>query len=328
MIFKIIRNSDFNLLHELYVLSGENCHLNPRVLHAKSEEGKALLVLKVSRAGEIIAFGIAEESDRWFARRLVFPILPYFLEDTRETAACFWSGLQDYCQRRRILQLDFRAFNSSPIVIPSLGPIAKFTARKEFILDLKQISENGKKKLSSNHRRNIRKGERADLSFQIRNNFEACNAHARMMAYSMNRRQKCGQSVFYEASPEKWFAYLQLEVASIMQAIHDDTCVSSLLIFQSPRQAYYVSGGTSPQGMQIGAAHFLMWEVIQHLSNAGVSTLNLGGVAETDTPGLARFKAGFGAEAVELPHRSFIIGSRWKQRAIKAIIGLKNSITA
>lgn len=324
MIFIVSRIPDSDLLHELYVLSGENCHLSPGVLQAHSEKGTTLLAFRVIRDRQTVAYGVARESNRWFARRLVFARLPEFDEKSEKVINCFWRGLQDYCQKRRVLQLDLNAFNSSPIEVPNLSPIAKIVQREELILDLKQISEDGKKTLSTNHRRNLKKGERAGLSYQIRNNFEACKDHARMMAHSMHRRQNRGQSFNYKPSPEKWLSYVQCEAGFIMQAKHDSAWVSSLLILQSPRQAYYVSGGTSPQGMQLGAAHFLIWKVIKHLSSKGVSTLNLGGVSETDTPGLARFKAGFGAKPKELPHRSFIIGSPWQYGIVRAIQLLKN----
>jgi hypothetical protein len=319
MIFNVSRNPDCDLLQELFILSGKNCHLIPEILQANSVKGSTLLGLRVIRDGQTVAYGVTRESNRWFARRLVFHKLPEFIEKSEKVENCFWKGLRDYCQKRQILQLDLNAFNSSPIEVPSLSPITKITEREEYILDLSQISKDGKKKLSSNHRRNINKGKRAGLSCHIRNDFEACQDHARMMASSMRRRQNRGQSILYKPSPEKWFAYVQCEAGFIMQAKRDTAWLSSLLILQSSRQAYYVSGGTSSQGMQLGASHFLMWKVIKHLSSAGVSTLNLGGVSERDTPGLAGFKAGFGASPIDLPHRSFIVGSPWQYRIIKLL---------
>jgi hypothetical protein len=319
MKFSVSRIPDYNRLHELYVLSGKNCHLSPGVMQANSAKSSTLLVFSVSRDGQTVAFGVARESNRWFARRLVFHRLPEFVERSKKVENCFWRGLKEYCQKRRVLQLNLNAFNSFPIEVPNLSPIKKVTKREEFILDLKQISKDGMKMLSSNHRRNIHKGERADLSCHIRKDLEACKDHARMMAFSMQRRQNRGQAISYVPSPEKWFDYVQCEAGFIMQAKHDAAWVSSLLILQSSRQAYYVSGGTSPEGMRLGAAHFLMWNVIKYLSSGGVSILNLGGVSEIDTPGLARFKAGFGADPIDLPHRSFIFGSTWRHRIIRAI---------
>jgi hypothetical protein len=326
MIFNVSRKPDSELLHELYFLSGENCHLNPGILKANSAKGTTLLVLSVSQERQTLAFGVARESNRWFARRIVFQRLPQFIDKSEKVVNCFWRGLQEYCQNRRVLQLDLNAFNSQPIEVPNLSSIAKTTNRQEYIIDLRQLPENRKKGLSSNHRRNIKKAERAGLSYQIRNNFEACKDHSRLMAHSMHRRKSRGQSVHYRGSPQKLFNYVQCKAGFIIQAKHDNDWVSSLLIFRSSHQAYYVSGGTSPRGMQLGAAHYLMWKAIQYLSSKGVSILNLGGVSETDTPGLARFKAGFTAKPIELPHRSYITGSLWRYRVVRALHMLKSRL--
>jgi lipid II:glycine glycyltransferase (peptidoglycan interpeptide bridge formation enzyme) len=222
------------------------------------------------------------------------------------------------------LQLDLNAFDSQPIEVPNLSSIVNTTKRQEYIIDLRQLPDFRKKEgLSSNHRRNIKKAERAGLTYHIRNDFEACKDHSRLMSHSMHRRKSRGQSVHYKGSPQKWFTYVQCKAGFIIQAKHDNDWVSSHLIFRSSHQAYYASGGTSPSGMQLGAAHYLMWKAIQYLSSKGVSTLNLGGASETDTPGLARFKAGFNAKPIELPHRSYITGSLWRYRIVRAVHRLK-----
>jgi hypothetical protein len=318
--FEVFRDPSLKLLREIYTLSMENCFLSPGALQAVFSEGTTLLALIVNRAGRMIAFGVARESGRCFARRLVIPTLPYFIENSEEVVDCFWSGLKEYCEKRWILYLDLMAFNSSPIEVPDLSLHANFTARREFILDLAEVLKEDKKKLSSNHRRNIRKAEEAGLSFEIKNSFEACKDHALMLTHSMRRH-----SVRYDTSPEEWFAYIRQGVGFIIQAMLDHTCLSSVLILKTSHQAYYLTGGTSSEGMKVGASHFLMWKVIQYLADAGVSTLNLGGVTENDTPALERFKAGFGAKSVELPHRSFIFGGRWRDKTINTIRLLRYS---
>jgi hypothetical protein len=325
MNFKTIQNPNFDLLNELYLLSGEICHYNPGVMQNINLQGATLLAFKVISENQTVAYGVARESNSWNSKRLAFNVLPIFLTKSKEVSSCFWEGLLDHCHKQGVIQLDLNAFNSSPVEVPNLGAILKFTRRSEFILDLKEIKNHGKKLLSSNHRRNITKGERAGLSYDFRSDLEACKDHAMMMAHSMRRRKSIGQSIHYKPSPQKWHAYIQSKAGFIVQAKRNNTWISSLLILQSSRQAYYVSGGTSPEGMQVGAAHYLMWKVIQHLSSTGVLSLNLGGVSETDTPGLERFKSGFGAKPVELPHRSYIIGSKWRYLCCRAIKILRSS---
>jgi hypothetical protein len=195
MIFDVSRNPAPNLLQELYFLSGENCHLEPKVLQIDSAKGTTLLILRVSQGRQTVAFGVARESNSWVARRLVFTRLPQFIDKSDKVVNCFWQGLREYCQKRQVLQLDLNAFDSSPIEVPNLSSIVKIINRQEYIIDLRQLSDYRKKELSSNHRRNIKKAERAGLSYQIRNNFEACKDHSRLMAHSMHRRKSRGQLV-------------------------------------------------------------------------------------------------------------------------------------
>jgi hypothetical protein len=49
MIFNVSRNPDPNLLNELYFLSGENCHLDPKVLQINYAKGTTLLISRVSK---------------------------------------------------------------------------------------------------------------------------------------------------------------------------------------------------------------------------------------------------------------------------------------
>jgi hypothetical protein len=77
--------------------------------------------------------------------------------------------------------------------------------------------------------------------------------------------------------------------------------------------------------MKVGASHFLMWKVINHLADKGATSFSLGGVTQNDSPGLERFKAGFGAKKVDLPHRSFIVCSPWRNRTINGLKLLRNS---
>jgi len=91
---------------------------------------------------------------------------------------------------------------------------------------------------------------------------------------------------------------------------------SSLLLLRSAHTAYFQSAGTSPQGMHIGASHFLVYEVCRELFRQGVRTFNLGGATEGSS--LAGFKAGFGAAEVILYECACYVGPVWRQRVRRA----------
>jgi len=324
--FEVINNPPIDDLQRFFVLSGKNCHLHPGYLQALYKPKINLLVFQVLQRDRIIAFGIAREHGHRLARRLGFSTLPLILESDDKVGACFWTGLKTYCKSKKILWLDMNAFNSTPTIVPNLGVLNSFTVRREFILKPEEIKLIGKRALSSNHRRNIGKGKKIGLSFEYSANFKACQDHAKLVRHSMIRRKNRGELVSLNQSPDRFFSLTESGVGYFARALLNNDCVSSALILQTTSQAYFQSGGSSPKGMQVGASHSLIWEVIYYLAGKEVPVFNLGGVTENDSPGLMRFKNGFGGKEIELPHRSFIIGNRWRNHTIKAVYLLRSSV--
>jgi hypothetical protein len=98
--------------------------------------------------------------------------------------------------------------------------------------------------------------------------------------------------------------------------------MSSILLLRSKRSAYYQSAGTSPEGMSVGASHFLIHNVCKKLKDGGVWVFNLGGAPEGSS--LARFKSGFGAVEVSLEACSCYLGPAWL-RKIRTAVALCSS---
>lgn len=83
----------------------------------------------------------------------------------------------------------------------------------------------------------------------------------------------------------------------LLQALdHGDVIAASLFLRHGRSATYYLSWTTS-HGRERNAAHFLMWEGIARLKEAGVRWLDLGGM-DARAPGIARFKLGVGAAPV------------------------------
>ncbi len=98
----------------------------------------------------------------------------------------------------------------------------------------------------------------------------------------------------------------------IFQAVLASQVVSSNLILIAEKAGYNHTQGTSPEGMDCGAAHFLIHGIARALRQEGKEVLNLGG---TDDPnpesGLVKFKTGFGVttEKIELETARFMPSS-------------------
>lgn len=159
-------------------------------------------------------------------------------------------------------------------------------ARTEFVLDL-----NTRPALSSNHRRNARRGAAAGLTLLEAGRPEH---HALLTGHSMSRRRGRGEAVGTGVAAGDVRAMVDAGAAQLFQAILNTEAVSSILVLHSATTAYYHSAGTSREGMAAGASHWLLNEVLNTLGGRGLNTFNLGG-ANPGNDGLRRFKEGFGA---------------------------------
>jgi lipid II:glycine glycyltransferase (peptidoglycan interpeptide bridge formation enzyme) len=79
------------------------------------------------------------------------------------------------------------------------------------------------------------------------------------------------------------------------------------MVLVSKTGGYLQSGGTSPDGMELGASHFLQHEIMKTLQSEGKEIYNLGGTDEPES-GLAMFKIRFGAHSIPLEATEVLVG--------------------
>ena len=239
-------------------------------------------------------------------RTLEIPSLPSVGAHDR-----FWAGLREFSQQHDVTRLELCTYGSPPgIEIPALGDHSMRRNRCEFVLNLVGNLVNI---LSSNHKRNVKKAQQSGLVVRRSRSADAASAHQALMSQSMDRRQGRGENVTpIGPSPER-IAFLRSGAGELFQVLHAGTVLSSLLVLLAPKGGYYHSAGTSPEGMALGASHFLIHSVARQLSAEGAEVFNLGGADEGSS--LARFKGGFGALRVPLPEASFYIGPSWRRLA-------------
>lgn len=83
----------------------------------------------------------------------------------------------------------------------------------------------------------------------------------------------------------------------LLQAIDHGDVIAASMFLRHGRSATYFLSWTTDHGRERNAAHFLMWDGIARLREAGVYWLDLGGM-DARAPGIARFKLGVGAAPV------------------------------
>ena len=228
----------------------------------------------------------------------------------------FWTGLIDLCREKRVGGLSVGSFASSSAAIPMLPGEAGRRARVEHVLTL---GDSGLwSKMSSNHRRNIQKAQKAGVLIERGVTAEACLEHARLQDASMERRMSRGEQVIADAQVRTSAALVKYQAAELFRAMAGESLLSSILILKAQRGGYYHSAGTTPEGMAIGASHYLIRQVAETLRAEGIEKLNLGG-ADASNPGLERFKRGFGAQEIHLESADFYLASPLRRKATAAL---------
>lgn len=277
-------------------------------LDAMRRQGYQCWILSVRQEDRLIGGCYASMKSGWVNRQLQIDSIPSF--DHTEEHDAFWSGLAVFCAEHQVSFLRINSFGSSSALIPPFEHEVQRTGRYEFVL----VLENSDlwSLLSSNHKRNIRRALKSGVAVRKASTEGACRQHADLMNQSMERRSNRGEAVAAEEDIGPCVALVQGMVGEIYQAIHADTVISSILVLKSGQGAYYHSAGTSPEGMSLGASHLLIHECCKYLQEQRLEVFNLGGSAERGS-GLARFKSGFGSEAVELESAEVFVGGTFKK---------------
>ena len=226
-----------------------------------------------------------------------------------------------FCKKSKISNLNVNSFASNSVAIPSLPGEIERRNRIEYVLYLKNSTLWDE--LSSNHRRNIKRGLKADLEMRCITTEQACEEHARLGRASMIRRNNRGESVTLDIQAERFLALIESGAGELYQATGDSEVLSSVLVLKAEKGAYYQSAGTSPEGMKIGASQFLIYNIAEVLQKESMELFNLGGADESQS-GLQRFKSGFGATEVKLEAAQFFLGSKFKKKILESARNLRN----
>lgn len=235
----------------------------------------------------------------------------------------FWSGLRKYCVDSQITELGVYSFGSPSASIPRFGREMLRNRRVEFVLDL----DGGDvwSKLDKKHRQSLKKARQANLLVRSSTDPAALDEHLRLMALSLERHANKGESTGDSGDAAVLRALLHNGAARLYQVIAEGRTLSSATVLRSNAGAYYHTAGNHPDGLAVGASHFLLYEIASELSRDAVAEFNLGGT-DPANEGLVRFKTRFGARTVELEAASFYLGSELRRRIVAASRGLRAAL--
>jgi hypothetical protein len=139
----------------------------------------------------------------------------------------------------------------------------------------------------------------------------------------MERRQGRGEDVEFAQD-----AFLRAALASgsaeMFQALLGDRVLSSIVVLRAPRGSYLHGSGTDPEGMKIGASHFLNFQIATTLQAENANIYNLGGASQREE-GLWDYKSRFGSRQIDLEAAECYLGPRWRRRLSDAIAWLRQN---
>jgi hypothetical protein len=298
------------LCEDVSRLDPVNPMLTWRYVQAMIETGCQPVMLGLWEAGRWTAAAVAFLRAGRLQRELELVSLPRLPEPE-----VFWKGLLDYSRRERISGISIETFGSTEAAIPALPGEFSRTKRSEFVIDLPGVDLMARMKKT--HRYCVRQGEKAGLRLRRTREAAYCAQHLRVNRASMDRRAGRGEDVELAGD-----AFLRAALASgsaeMFQAVLGDQVHSSSVIFRAVRGAYLHASGTDPEGMKMGASHFLNFQIAKTLQAENYEIYNLGGASSREQ-GLWDYKTHFGARRIDLEAVECYVGPLWKRKLTTAV---------
>jgi RimJ/RimL family protein N-acetyltransferase len=299
-------------IEALAACDGRNPFLAPAWGDARRRHGRDVVGLAVEDGDRTLggAFGILRAGT--LRRTLEIESAPSFADPN--AAARFWTGLESWCRSRRVTDLVVNTFAAPEgLRIPPLPGEVSRAFRWEFVLPLQGDDLRGR--LRKSHRNRVNRGAREGLRVRRGSTEAERDAHLAAVFGSRRRRLRRGESVGGQTDPDYFHAFAETGAGEYFQAVTPDgEVLSSILVLRAPAGAYTHSSGTTPEGMERSAAHFLRYEMSRMLREDGLEILYMGGVSDP-AGGLAEYKRGFGAEVRKLEKARSYLGSAARRKA-------------
>lgn len=303
-VFRAVPGTTSPLLHQLASLNPANPFYTPQYIGYKIAQGcTAWLLTNGDEGTRGVSCPVFMKTGR-LRRSIEIPSMPAMVSES------FWQGLLEFCRGKAVTDLSVNSFCSESAAIPPLCNEKSRKARWEYTLDLKH--PDTLTKMRKGHSYNVKRARKMGVKIRRGRDLDDVLAHARLIGVSMQRRKDRGENVTTAVETEDLLRLTQSGVGEIFQAMLDGEIISSNVILNAQKCGYNHTQGTSPKGMDYGAAHFLIHEIACALREEGKEVFNLGGTDDPDPEsGLVKFKTGFGAatKRLELEAARFAPGS-------------------
>ena len=270
-----------------------------------------------------------------FRRRLGLSVAyvprgPLFADDTASNALLL-AALDRLARRARavflriepnVLENDQHADQlHSDLLLHGFRPAPPLQPHTSLHLDLAPEPERLLAAMSKGHRADIRRAERENVSVRVGNTQADLAAFYAIMEQTGKRAEFGIHSLeYYQAAWEQFRHTPQGECARLLLAERDGSTLAAFLVFAWAGAGLYLYGGSTEQGLKLGANHALQWRALQWARERGCRVYDFWGVpdqfgraaaaAEAERAqleeaaksdplyGVYRFKKGFGSQVV------------------------------
>lgn len=318
-VFQLEANPDDALVQELEALNPLNPFCTAAYFAALRLSRQQTLVPMVRAPdGSLLGGCFATISRGRLVTRIDIPSAPSFRAD-----AILWRGLDKLGVRGEVHRLAVSTFGSEPQSSCALNSARiSRTVRSEFWLELAPGTDL-LARMSSNHRRNYKRGVKAGYELRCVTDTCSLKRHAELVDASTDRRTGKGSSERSGFGLEFPGALMRAGAARLYQIHEGGDAVASMLALRAAHGVYYHSAGTTPEGMKSGASHFLLHEIARSLQEERITRFNLGGVSP-DQGGLRRFKSGFGTTEVPLTATIALYGNQLRHEIAAKMVKVRH----
>lgn len=295
---------------------------------ASTELGGKALFLVFRREGQPVGYAVATtEPTRWrplaWARDLLSLASPPALT-TEVTRLEAHAALAAFARREGCAQLVVHSFGDPRPgdAFPPADERVQLAPRLEYRVPIGPDFPTTLARMSATHRRKIRKLMEAGFTFEEHSTVDGAlrvhAAHAQTFERRFARGEDQGAVWDLEDFRRRMGAYLRHGIIRFHFTLLEGRTLSAIGTMRFGRTAYYLVGGTTPEGIERQSGFAMFAETIQRLIGEGVTEFNLGGTGihareEGDAEhGLHRYKAGYGGQVLELAHiRQRVTPWRW-----------------
>jgi hypothetical protein len=267
------------------------------------------LAATLVRHGRVVGFTLGATTSCRLARRprhLFLPTMPALAPDEPQGPAL--RALRGALHAAGVAEVICDAYDGRRAFVPEQGPGNAYRDRPEYVVPLAHDLEAQIAQCHTTHRRQARRGERLGWTLRPLSRAAAGDLLRDVTETAAARRAEAGDQTAaprLPPLPDETEAPDPRFGAAVFGAFDGAVPLAGGWFGWAGGRMYYVMGGSTEAGYSAGAATWFHMAVMRWFAAIGGSTYNMGGIHAGCSPGLRRFKEGFGA----VPTRC--CGFRW-----------------